>query len=112
MNWNDDVLKALTEMRKNQPNKALYVSEYWSAKGWGDQWGAKHQRNNVTYFGQQYEDILFKANGSVNVYMFIGGTNFGFMNGANGERGSQYSASVVTSYDYDGPLSESGLNKI
>src|SRR5699024_10555300 len=30
--------------------------------------------------------------------MFIGGTNFGFMNGAT----------VVTSYDYDAPLSESG----
>ena len=26
---------------------------------------------------------IFAANGSVNFYMFHGGTNFGFMNGAN-----------------------------
>ena len=26
---------------------------------------------------------IFNANGSVNFYMFHGGTNFGFMNGAN-----------------------------
>ena len=26
---------------------------------------------------------IFGANGSVNFYMFHGGTNFGFMNGAN-----------------------------
>jgi len=38
------------------------------------------------------------VNGSVNFYMFIGGTNFGFTNGAR----------IVTSYDYDAPLSEAG----
>jgi hypothetical protein len=32
---NDYVLKFLTEIRVNQPNKALYVSEYWSAQAWG-----------------------------------------------------------------------------
>jgi hypothetical protein len=37
-------------------------------------------------------------NSSVNIYMFIGGTNFGFMNGGG----------FITSYDYDAPLSESG----
>ena len=39
-----------------------------------------------------------QVNGSINFYMFIGGTNFGFTNG--GTR--------VTSYDYDAPLSEAG----
>jgi len=48
-------------------------------------------------------------NGSVNFYMFHGGTNFGFMAGANtaGEGITGYAADV-TSYDYDCPLSESG----
>jgi beta-galactosidase len=109
MNMNGDVLKVLTQMRVNQPNKALYVSEYWSAQAWGNQWGAKKQTNSVTHFGQQYEDILLKANASLNVYMFFGGTNFGFMNGANGGRSDKHSISEITSYDYDAPLSESGL---
>ena len=45
--------------------------------------------------------------------MFHGGTNFGFMNGANilGYNGLEFSPSYVpdvTSYDYDAPLSECG----
>jgi beta-galactosidase len=39
------------------------------------------------------------------VYMFHGGTNFGFTNGANDE--GTY-APIVTSYDYDAPLDEAG----
>lgn len=42
--------------------------------------------------------------GSVNFYMFEGGTNFGFMSGRNG--GSK--TGDVTSYDYDAPLTEDG----
>ena len=43
--------------------------------------------------------------GHVNIYMFEGGTNFGFMNGSN-----YYDELTpdVTSYDYDGVLTESG----
>lgn len=71
---------------------------------------------------------IFAANGSVNFYMFHGGTNFGFMNGANilGYNGIINNNKVknmcfnlgvelmpsyvpdVTSYDYDAPVSESG----
>ena len=43
--------------------------------------------------------------GSVNMYMFIGGTNFGFMSGANHY---ERFAPDVTSYDYDALLSECG----
>jgi beta-galactosidase len=45
------------------------------------------------------------AGASVNFYMFHGGTNFGFLNGAN-DKGT-YRA-TVTSYDYDSPLNEAG----
>ncbi len=43
--------------------------------------------------------------GHVNIYMFEGGTNFGFMNGSN-----YYDALTpdVTSYDYDAVLTEDG----
>ncbi|CAG2175721.1 unnamed protein product, partial [Oppiella nova] len=53
---------------------------------------------DVKYFEKEISDIIFKANSSVNFYMFFGGTNFGFMNGDK----------VATSYDYDAPLSETG----
>ena len=42
---------------------------------------------------------------NINIYMFHGGTNFGFMNGSN------YYGKLTpdtTSYDYDAPLSEDG----
>lgn len=51
------------------------------------------------------EKILTLA-GSFNLYMAHGGTNFGFWNGANGG-GNDYSP-VITSYDYNAPISESG----
>ena len=43
---------------------------------------------------------------SVNMYMFHGGTNFGWMNGAN-SNGQDYQPDT-TSYDYDAPLDEKG----
>jgi len=43
----------------------------------------------------------------VNFYMFCGGTNFAFLNGANSEGPNDFQP-VVTSYDYDGPLTEAG----
>ncbi len=42
---------------------------------------------------------------SFSFYMFHGGTNFGFMNGAN--YGEKYEP-TVTSYDYSAPLNEAG----
>ena len=36
--------------------------------------------------------------GSVNLYMFHGGTNFGFMNGANSQAGFPFYLPDVTSY--------------
>lgn len=45
-------------------------------------------------------------NASVNIYMFYGGTNFGFTAGANG--GEKEFLPDITSYDYDAPLTEAG----
>ena len=42
---------------------------------------------------------------SVNLYMFHGGTTFGFMNGAN--KYERYQPDI-SSYDYDSPLDEAG----
>ncbi|WP_213862132.1 beta-galactosidase, partial [Streptomyces aurantiacus] len=48
---------------------------------------------------------LLSAGASVNIYMFHGGTNFGFTNGANHDHAYE---PIVTSYDYDAALTESG----
>ncbi|MEC0089620.1 beta-galactosidase [Paenibacillus macquariensis] len=50
-------------------------------------------------------DQMLNVGASVNFYMFHGGTNFGFYNGAN-DLGKY--ESTVTSYDYDALLNESG----
>jgi beta-galactosidase len=49
---------------------------------------------------------ILKQGFSVNLYMFHGGTSFGWMSGANID-GRKYDPDV-TSYDYDVPVSESG----
>ena len=55
-------------------------------------------------FGQ-LNYFMTKNGHNINIYMFHGGTNFGFMNGSN------YYGKLTpdtTSYDYDAPLSEDG----
>ncbi|XP_054166390.1 beta-galactosidase-1-like protein 2 [Oppia nitens] len=99
VNFNSDSLKFLNLLREAQPNKPLFVTEFWS--GMFDRWGVPRAPMPIKHFEKEITDIMFVANSSLNFYMFFGGTNFGFMNGANG-------ASVTTSYDYNGPLSESG----
>ncbi len=74
------------------------MAEFWS--GMFDKWSDKKQNKglSVEEFGKLFEQIVFQMNSSINMYMFIGGTNFGFMTGGN----------IITSYDYNAPLSESG----
>jgi len=60
----------------------MMVTEYWS--GWFDHWHYRHSKVDLRFFAKTVEDIL-ALNASINFYMFHGGTNFGFMNGANAE---------------------------
>jgi beta-galactosidase len=53
----------------------------------------------------QNVDAILALNASLNMYMYGGGTSFGFLNGAN--FGDVYQP-TVNSYDYDSPLNESG----
>ena len=56
--------------------------EFWT--GWFDHWGEPHLERNLqpSEFSQAVKNILAEG-GSINLYMFHGGTNFGFMNGGN-----------------------------
>ena len=89
--------------RDYEPKGPLVNSEYYT--GWLDHWGGHHSTTSSSTAADSLDAIL-KVNASVNMYMFEGGTSFGFMNGANGG-GSSYQPQP-TSYDYDAPLSEAG----
>ncbi|XP_036006073.1 beta-galactosidase-1-like protein 2 isoform X2 [Fundulus heteroclitus] len=85
-----------------QPQKPLMVMEYWS--GWFDVWGELHHVFHAEDMLGVVSEILARGV-SINLYMFHGGTNFGFMNGA---MDFGIYKPVTTSYDYDAPLSEAG----
>ncbi len=81
-------------------NKPLMCMEFWN--GWFDAWGEEHHTTAPEKAAAELEELLKR--GSLNFYMFEGGTNFGFMSGRN--YGSK--TADVTSYDYDSPLTEDG----
>ncbi|XP_038860921.1 beta-galactosidase-1-like protein 2 [Salvelinus namaycush] len=85
-----------------QPNSPMMVMEYWT--GWFDAWGDLHHVLAQEDMVSAVREILRRGM-SINLYMFHGGTNFGFMSGAL--TNPIYKA-LITSYDYDAPLSESG----
>jgi beta-galactosidase len=90
------------KLQKFRPGQPVMSGEYWD--GWFDHWGEKHQVTNGEQQAQELDWILSQGY-SINLYMFHGGTTFGFMNGANVGEGYEPD---VTSYDYDSPVSESG----
>ncbi|MCR5426415.1 MAG: beta-galactosidase [Lachnospiraceae bacterium] len=80
----------------------LACTEFWL--GWFDHWGCGG--HHTTSREQNVKDLAYMLDhGHVNIYMFEGGTNFGFMNGSN-----YYDELTpdVTSYDYDAVLTEDG----
>lgn len=84
------------------PNVPKMCMEMWD--GWFDAWGDEiHHTTSAENYAQVVDDMLKR--GSLNIYMFIGGTNFGFSSGANHY---EKFAPDVTSYDYDALLTECG----
>jgi beta-galactosidase len=96
------ITERLATLREHQPTGPLMCMEFWC--GWFDHWGEKH---HTTAFADSAADLdaLLRAGASVNIYMVHGGTNFGLTAGANDS--GRY-LPMVTSYDYDSPISESG----
>ena len=92
----------LAFLRDHQPTGPLMCAEFWN--GWFDNWGTHHHTTDAAASAAEL-DTLLSAGASVNVYMFHGGTNFGFTNGAN-DKGIY--EPTITSYDYDAPLTEDG----
>jgi beta-galactosidase len=100
-----NVEKNFAALKEFRPNAPVMTGEYWA--GWFDQWGGRHASTNNK---QQTDELawMLKQGHSFNLYMFHGGTTFGFMNGANWDRGYK---PQVSSYDYDSVLDEAGRPK-
>lgn len=78
--------------------------EFWC--GWFDHWRDKHHTRNSLEIVNEIKGFIDNG-ASFNMYMFHGGTNFGFTAGANHNQGHGYEP-TVTSYDYCAMLTEWG----
>ncbi|MED6234651.1 Beta-galactosidase [Ataeniobius toweri] len=95
-----NITAAFEAQRHAEPYGPLVNSEFYT--GWLDHWGSRHSVVSSALVAKSLSRML-AVEANVNLYMFIGGSNFGYWNGAN----SPYAAQP-TSYDYDAPLSEAG----
>ncbi len=102
-NFGSNASRAFKNLRKFQKTGPLMCAEYWN--GWFDHWTEKHHSRNPDDAASCLNDIL-NCGASVSVYMAHGGTNFGFMNGANCTD-EEYQP-TVSSYDDDAPVNEYG----
>lgn len=80
----------------------LMCMEFWD--GWFTRWKEPVIHRDPEELAEAVHEVL--EFGSINLYMFHGGTNFGFMNGCSA-RGT-LDLPQVTSYDYGALLNEQG----
>jgi len=103
--WNcwDGPDKGIEHLRKIQPETPKLVAEFWC--GWFGAWG--HKPSVVRTARAVHANTLrvLAHGGMYSYYMFHGGTNFGFYPGRTDGDDHTY---MVSSYDYDAPLSETG----
>ncbi|GGF66757.1 beta-galactosidase [Paenibacillus albidus] len=104
VNFGSGAKEAFAKLREYRADQPLMCMEYWN--GWFDHWGEAHHTRDVAEVARVFGEMLAEK-ASVNFYMFHGGTNFGFYNGANCQQRDQYEP-TITSYDYDSLLSEAG----
>jgi beta-galactosidase len=95
--------KAFKTLRQTRSEGPSFNSEFWA--GWFDHWGGPHAHTDASLEAGNLQWMLSKGY-SVSIYMFHGGTSFGWMNGANATKTSY--EPDTTSYNYDAPLDESG----
>lgn len=88
-------------MKDNNIEGPLMCMEFWI--GWFNNWGGEFKRRDADDAAKELSDML--EEGHVNIYMFHGGTNFGFYNGCSYHNGQD---PQTTTYDYDAPLNEWG----
>lgn len=104
VNFGSRAKSQFESLRRYQSEGPLMCTEFWN--GWFDHWSEDHHARKPEEAAQALTEIL-EEGGSVSSYMFHGGTNFGFMNGANCPARYNYQP-TISSYDDDAPLNECG----
>jgi beta-galactosidase len=104
-NHPNEAEKSFAALKAARPNGPFFNSEFWA--GWFDHWGGPHAHTS-TETQVANLDWMLRQGYSVSIYMFHGGTDFGWMNGANSSDSKKEYEPDVTSYDYDSALDESG----
>ncbi|MDD5603452.1 MAG: beta-galactosidase [Eubacteriales bacterium] len=112
INYRTESTKAIAHLRNFQPDLPAFVGEYWSGRSM--HWDEIFRHRDVGPVAEAYK-IALEEGAYVNFYMFAGGTNFGFMNGANHgfaftRKPDSYEKYIpmTTSYDADAPINEYG----
>lgn len=98
---NEQIGALRTFMQDNHIEAPLMCMEFWI--GWFNNYGSAIKKRDPKDAANELDIML--QQGSVNIYMFCGGTNYGFYNGCSYHNGID---PQTTSYDYDAPLSEWG----
>lgn len=97
----------LAELRQfmlmHHKNWPLMCMEFWD--GWFNRWQEEIVTRSADSFQTDLAELV-KEQASFNLYMFRGGTNFGFFNGCSSRQNVDYPQ--ITSYDYDAVLHEDG----
>ncbi len=102
INFGSHAKESLAILDKFANTKPPMCMEFWV--GWFDWWGKKHHTRKPESVLAEI-DAFLEADANFNIYMFHGGTNFGFTAGANYH--IKY-APTTTSYDYFAILNEWG----
>ncbi|MGM9936219.1 MAG: glycoside hydrolase family 35 protein [Candidatus Ornithomonoglobus sp.] len=97
----DEAFEKLELLRPGEPKCCM---EFWN--GWFDQWGVVHHTREPQSVVDELKRII-EQGGHFSIYMFSGGTNFGFMNGSNC---NPHFEPCITSYDYGAALTEYGAS--
>lgn len=104
INFGEDAagnFEAFAKFRRGVPKMA---GEFYP--GWFDHWGEQHHTGDLDKIRTNLQWML-ERDISFSIYMFHGGTTFGFMNGANYSKTEPYQPDT-SSYDYGAPLDEAG----
>lgn len=75
-----DPTQSFKTLETIQPGRPKMAMEFYP--GWFDHWGEMHHTTSGLTLIMNLEAIVSYP-GSFNIYMFHGGTSFGFLNGAN-----------------------------
>jgi len=102
VNYLNDADAAFSTLKSVCPNQPNAVMELWNGRQ--DHWNSNRPPRDVDEVKESVRDAIESA-GLVNLYMFHGGTTFGYMNSIH----EKNELTVVTnSYDVDAPLDEFG----